>query len=206
MKNHAAVVRNGFRESAQQFVEVVEGIPSDGWQKPGLGEWTIRELVAHVLGAFNGPVASEEGKGSIAAESAAAYYVKAMSSPRSHEGVAERARVSAASLGDDLAAAARASVARSLEAVEALDDTTPVETTVGAVRLEDYLPTRILEIVIHAMDVADAAGVTFEPGHDGLKVSLALLGEIAVENGDGAALALGLSGRRPLAEGFNVLG
>ena len=45
-----------------------------------------------------------------------------------------------------------------------------------------------------------------EPSHDALTVSLALLGEIAVEHGDGVALAMALSGRRSLPEGFNVLG
>ena len=206
MEDRATEIRNAFRESALQLVDVLERVPSDAWEKPGLGEWTVRELVAHVLKIFDGPVTSEEQDRPLAADSAAAYYVLAMSSPRIHEEVAERARESAASIGDDPAEAVRAIVARSLEAVACLGDDAPVSTTVGAIRLVDYLPTRVVEIVIHAQDVAEAAGVSFEPSHDALTVSLALLGEIAVEHGDGAALAMALSGRRSLPEGFNVLG
>ena len=206
MKDRATEIRNAFRESALQLVDVLERVPSDAWEKPGLGEWSIRELVGHVVGVIDGVVADTGHAAPMAAEGAAAYYVQAMSSPRVHEEVAERARTRAASFGDDPAEAVRAIVARSLEAVDALEDAAPVTTTVGAIRLVDYLPTRVVEIVIHALDVAEAAGVAVEPSHDALTVSLALLGEIAVEHGDGAALAMALSGRRSLPEGFNVLG
>ena len=188
------------------MVDVLERVPSDAWEKPGLGEWTVRELVAHVLKIFDGPVTSEEQDRPLAADSAAAYYILAMSSPRVHEEVAERARTRAASFGDSPVEAARAVVAGTLDAVDALDDAAPVTTNVGPVRLVDYLSTRVLEIVIHTMDVALAAGVPVETSREALTVTLALLGEIAVEHGDGAALAMALSGRRSLPEGFNVLG
>ena len=142
----------------------------------------------------------------MAAEGAAAYYVQAMSSPRVHEEVAERARTRAASFGDSPVEAARAVVAGTLDAVDALDDSALVTTNVGPVRLVDYLSTRVLEIVIHTMDVSLAAGVPVETSREALTVTLALLSDIAVEHGDGAALAMALSGRRSLPEGFNVLG
>ena len=206
MQDRAIEIRNAFRESALQFVGVLERVQPDAWENPGLGEWTIRELVAHVLKTFDGPADFAELDGAPAADSAAAYYVLAMSSPRIHEEVAEGARERATSLGDDLADAARGIVARTLDAVDALEDSAPVATTVGAIRVVDYLPTRVVEIVIHTQDIAAAAGVVFEPSHDALTVSLALLGEIAVEHGDGVALAMALSGRGSLPEGFNVLG
>lgn len=97
-------------------------------------------------------------------------------------------------------------MARCLGFVEGQGDDAPVTTSIGPVRLVDYLPTRVLEVVIHTLDVAEAAGVAFDPGDGGLTFSLALLGEIAVQHGDGAALALAISGRRSLGEGYNVLG
>ena len=199
-------MRNAFRESIQQFVEVVERVPSDTWDRPGLGEWSIRELVGHVVGVIDGVVADTGHAAPMAAEGAAAYYVEAMSSPRVHEEVAERARTRAASFGDSQVEAARAVVARTLDAVDALDDAALVTTNVGPVRLVDYLPTRVLEIVIHSMDVSLAAGVPVETSREALTVTLALLSDIAVEHGDGIALAMALSGRRSLPEGFNVLG
>ena len=160
MNDRAAETRSAFRESVLQFVDVVERVPLDAWDKPGLGEWSLRELVAHVVGVFDGVVADTGHTTPMAAEGAAAYYVQAMSSPRVHEEVAERAREGAADLGDDPAGAARAIVARTLDVVDALDDAAPVTTTIGAVRLVDFLPTRVLEVVIHTLDIAEAAGLT----------------------------------------------
>ena len=199
-------MRNAFRESIQQFVEVVERVPSDAWDTTGLGEWSIRELVGHVVGVIDGVVADAGHAAPMVAEGAAAYYVQAMSSPRVHEEVAERARTRAASFGDSPVEAARAVVARTLDAVDVLDDDAPVTTNVGTVRLVEYLPTPVLEVVVHTLDIADAAEVTFEPSSDALNATLALLSDIAVAHGDGIALALALSGRRSLPEGFNVLG
>ena len=96
--------------------------------------------------------------------------------------------------------------AGTLDAVDALDDAAPVTTNVGPVLLVDYLSTRVLEIVIHTMDVSLAAGVPVETSREALTVTLALLSDIAVAHGDGIALAMALSGRRSLPEGFNVLG
>ena len=101
MRDQATGIRNAFRESVLQFVAVIERAPPDAWDKPGLGEWSIRELVAHVFGAMDGPTVHAEQGRPVAAESAAGYYVQAMSSPRVHEEVAERARESAELLGDD---------------------------------------------------------------------------------------------------------
>ena len=81
-----------------------------------------------------------------------------------------------------------------------------MDTPFGTLRLVVYLPTPVLELVIHTLDIADAAEVTFEPSHDALNATLALLSELAVAHGDGIALAMALSGRRSLPEGFNVLG
>ena len=81
-----------------------------------------------------------------------------MSSPRAHEEVAERARESAELLGDDPAEAVLAKVSEVLAIIDSLDDSAPVATSIGTVRLIDYLPTRVLEIVVHTLDVARLAG------------------------------------------------
>ena len=51
-----------------------------------------------------------------------------------------------------------------------------------------------------------SAGVPVETSREALNVTLGLLSDIAVAHGDGIALAMALSGRRSLPEGFNVLG
>lgn len=48
----AQVVRAAFREAATFFVETVARIPADAWEKPGLGDWSIRALVGHTSRSF----------------------------------------------------------------------------------------------------------------------------------------------------------
>ena len=199
-------VKSAFGEAVQQLVEVVGRIPAESWEKPGLGEWTVRELLSLVVGAVEAPVAYAGQAKPIDLDGAAEYYISAMASPSIHQEVAERARQGVERLGDDPASALRAVADRTLAAIEEFADDEPMSTSVGTVRLVDYLPTRILEVVVHTLDIADAAGVSVEPPPDALSVSLALLGDIAIRQGDGAMLALALSGRRSLPEGYNVLG
>lgn len=199
-------VKNAFGEAVQQLVDVAGRIPPEGWEKPGLGEWTVRELLSHVVGAIEAPIAYAGQARQIDMDDAAEYYISAMASPSIHQEVAERARQGVERLGDDPASALRAVVARTLAALEEFADDDPMSTSFGTVRLVDYLPTRILEVVVHTLDIAAAAGIPVEPPPDALRVSLALLGDIAVRQGEGAMLALALSGRRSLPEGYNVLG
>lgn len=199
-------VKNAFGEAVQQLVDVAGRIPPEGWEKPGLGEWTVRELLSHVVGAIEAPIAYAGQARPIDMDDAAEYYISAMASPSIHQEVAERARQGVERLGDDPASALRAVVARTLAALEEFADDDPMSTSFGRVRLVDYLPTRILEVVVHTLDIAAAAGIPVEPPPAALRVSLALLGDIAVRQGEGATLALALSGRRSLPEGYNVLG
>ncbi len=199
-------VRDAFRASVLQLVDVVGRIPADGWGKPGLGEWNVLELVAHVMRAVEGPVVYSGQVRPVDMEGAATYYLQAMAAPDIHAQVAERARQSTATLGDDPATAARAIAEGALAAIEQMDDDAPVSTPFGTVRLIDYLPTRVLEVVVHAMDIAGAVGVEVAPPEAAQHVSLALLGEIAVAQSEGTTLMMALCGRHPLPTGYNVLG
>lgn len=73
-------------------------------------------------------------------------------------------------------------------------------------RLIDYLPTCILEVVVHTMGVAEAVGMRVEPPPSVLNASLTLLGEMALLQGDGTMLAMALTGRLSLPDGYNILG
>ena len=73
-------------------------------------------------------------------------------------------------------------------------------------RLIDYLPTRIFELVIHGLDLASAIGVANEPPGAPTEVTLHLLSDLASESGKPADLILPVTGRRSLPEGFNLVG
>lgn len=206
MTEHSSRTRDAFRESVTQLVEVVKLIPPDAWDKPALGEWSVRELLAHVVRAVGGAITYAAPGSPITLESAADYYVQAMSSPRIHEEIAERAREAVGELGDDPAEALQAVAERTMAAIAEHDGDAPMATPFGGLRLDDYLPSRTLEIVIHTMDIAEAVGVPYEPSPKALNATVTLLAEISVVLGDGAAIMLALSGRQALPDGFNVLG
>ncbi len=73
-------------------------------------------------------------------------------------------------------------------------------------RLIDYLPTRIFELTVHTLDVAKAINLAVEPPPAPLLVTLHLLADLAVATGAGPDLALAVTGRLSLPEGFSVLG
>ena len=206
MPSETKSCREAFQESVRQLVEVVEQIPEDAWERVGLGSWNVRELVAHIVRIIDRTAAYAGAPGTVDTESAAAYYVHAMSRPGANEAIAARARASVGLLGDDPARAARTIGERTLAVVGTLDDDAPVVTPFGTLRLADYLPTRILEIVLHTLDVARAVGISVVPARSALTVTLSLLAEIAVEHGDGVAVALALSGRQPLPDGYSPFG
>ena len=47
-----AQVREAFESAADWFLDVVRRVSVDAWSRPGLGEWTVRELAAHTARAF----------------------------------------------------------------------------------------------------------------------------------------------------------
>ncbi|MDE2765278.1 MAG: maleylpyruvate isomerase N-terminal domain-containing protein [Chloroflexota bacterium] len=205
MPHDLTSAREAFREAVGQFVETLERVPDDAWDKPGLGEWSIRELAAHVVRMLDRIPEYTAQHAPVDTESAAAYYLAAMSTPNVNAQIAERARESVALLGGDPAAAARAIGERTLAALDALDAEASAATPFGTVGIADYMATRILEIVVHTLDLACAAEVAVAPAPAALGATLRLLADIAVARGDGAALALALSGRAPLPDGYSAL-
>ena len=41
--------RRTFRAAAVSFADLVSRLPADRWDSPGLGDWTLRELVGHTV-------------------------------------------------------------------------------------------------------------------------------------------------------------
>jgi hypothetical protein len=119
--------------------------------------------------------------------------------------VAQRGREAGAALGPDPTAATRANFSRVLGLVAATDDTRLLTTPVGGMRLVDYLPTRILELVVHTLDLAAAIGVAAEPPAAAARVAIHLTGEMVVRTGKAAPVLLALTGRGPLPAGFSTL-
>jgi hypothetical protein len=80
-----------------------------------------------------------------------------------------------------------------------------ITTIVGGMRLSDYLPTRTFELVVHTADLATALGAPPDPPAAPAAQALALVGELAADEGLAGPLLLAATGRHGLPAGFSVL-
>jgi uncharacterized protein (TIGR03083 family) len=198
-------VRETFAEAAQAFADLVRRIPDNRWDGPGLGEWNLRSLVGHTSRSLitvetylDQPAEAEE------LSTAAAYYLAAAGiDPAS---VVGRGVAAGKALGDTPAEFVDALVRRVLALLTTVGNPL-INTAAGGMRLENYLPTRSFELVVHSLDIAAAVSDI-----EGPKFSDQLLSEVArvaattaVLLGRGVEMMLALTGRAALRPGFSVV-
>jgi uncharacterized protein (TIGR03083 family) len=196
--------RAAFQRAAAWFRSTVDRV-GDRWDQPGLGEWTVRDLVGHTSRSLVTVETYLDAEPSeVTVGSAVAYYV-AVRQASSGSAVAERGRQAGAAMGADPAGFLAALEERVLAKVAAADDAAYVASAAGGMRLIDYLPTRTFELVVHTADLAVALGVETSPPADAETSALRLAADLAREQGSGVDVLLALTGRRPLAPGFSLL-
>jgi len=198
-------VRETFAEAARAFVDLVRRLPQERWDGPGLGEWDLRSLVGHTSRSLvtvetylRQPVDTEE------VPTPAAYYVAI--ADLDNAAVAERGRQAGQALGENPAEFVDALAQRVIAQVETAGNPL-IHTAAGGMRLENYLSTRTLELVVHGLDIAAAV-----PDVEPPEFSDQLLSEVArvaataaVLRGSGVELMLALTGRATLRPGFSVV-
>ncbi|MET0419753.1 MAG: maleylpyruvate isomerase N-terminal domain-containing protein [Actinoplanes sp.] len=222
--------RRTFRTAAVSFVDLVSRLPADRWDEPGLGDWTLRELVGHTASSAlrqiptvltapaEVPAVRSAAPTDAPAERPAApsitspegYFAYARKVPADLYATAQQAstrdaRETARILGDDPATTVGELAARATQALAAATDDDVVATPAGAMRVRDWIPTRTFELVVHGLDVAAAAGVTAGFTDEAVAESAQLAARLAVAVGDGPAVLQALTGRAQLPESFSVM-
>jgi uncharacterized protein (TIGR03083 family) len=193
--------RAAFRDASDAFLAATGAVPAGGWDEPGLGEWTVRELTAHALRAFlTLQRLCDTTGGAPQLESAMAYYRAVAVREDLHAGVLQRGREAGAQLVDP-EATARRTAEQALGRLAATPDEHVGETFAGPMRLADYLPTRVVELGIHTLDLQRATGQPMALPASAAAVVLGTLAELA----DVPTLLMAMTGRQPLPDGFNVL-
>lgn len=195
------------RQAVAFFLDVAGSVRPDQWDAPALGVWSMRDLVGHAsrsimrieeFGTRRAPA--------VDVASAADHYRRSLGRPNADAQIAERGREAGQALGADPLAAMREDWARAERILDATPEDEIIAYDNGGIRFGDYLETRVLELTIHALDLATALGVEAEPPRGALAVTLRTLAALALESGRGAELALAATGRAPLGDGFSVLG
>ena len=197
--------RLAYAEAAAWFVDTV-ALVGDRWDEPGLGEWDVRALVGHTSRSF---VTVEtylaQPADDVEVDSTADYYRATREMAATGAGVAERGREAGRALGEDPLSSLSVLATRVVELVGTVDGTELVTTIAGGMRLGDYLPTRIFELVVHTLDLGRALGASLDVPARPAATVLALVSELAIGDGLAGPLVLAATGRGGLPDGFSVL-
>lgn len=194
-----------FATAASDLARVVALVPPERLDGPGLGAWSLRELIGHAKRAISTVTAylALPAPPSATVPSAAEYLEVVLRQRGDDEAILLRGRAAGAALGDDPAGEIEA---LAIEATAAVDAAGPDRlVTVGsgpdpvAMRLDEYLRTRVFELTVHGIDIADAAGVAWRPAPAHVLDALHLAAENASARGMGEEALRYLTGRRPVA-------
>lgn len=200
------VTLSSFSAAARAVADTVAAIPDDAWDGPGLGEWTLRDLVGHtsrslvtVIEYLARPVDEE------VVDSPSAYLLASSAGSFDAAAVTERGRTAGRALGDDVASRFHELVAQAVAVAEDADPDLVVHTIMGGMRVAGYLPTRTFELCVHGLDIAAATGLWLDLPPAALEEACALAAVAAAQRGQGPAALLALTGRRALPAGFSVV-
>ena len=200
------MTRRAYREAVDFFLGLVAQVPDDRWDYPALGVWTVRDLVGHASRAMSTLLEYVDRPAPRADLHAPAEYFLQVRGILSPTAIAKRGRESGRALGDRPLQALRDLAARSLQALDRAPDGVLLLTSAGGMRLADYLPTRVFELVVHSLDLARALEVEATPPPEASRVCFQLLEELARRQGMEGRVILALTGRLPLPAGYSVLG
>lgn len=199
--------RDVFASAAHAFARLVQVLPADSFDGPGLGEWDLRALVGHtsrslitVSSYLQTPASAADLAGPVE------YYaaMRGFMSDAGAEAIIERGRQAGRDLGSDPAAAVDALASRALDDIDEAGD--PLITVIGGfgIALSQYLPTRVFELAVHSLDIARATGISADLPAEVLEAAGVLATQIAVKLGEGETVLMALTGRTELPRTFSV--
>lgn len=204
-----AEIRTAFRDGSDFLLNTIESVPNDVWSQPALGEWNVRELSVHACRAWLTTLQYSGETTELTIYSPAEYYVAVSKmGPDVHAQVAERARENAVSVDDPIPTYAAGLSGEVARLVANTSDDQVLSSFAGGIRFIDYLPTRVLELTVHGIDVCDAIGAEAHVPPSAMAASLELLGQISAARlaaAEATDLVRALTGRAPFLSDLNVL-
>jgi uncharacterized protein (TIGR03083 family) len=149
-----------FIEECRAAEETLAAVPDEAWAGPGLGEWTLAELVAHLVRAvtrIDAYLDADPGGGDPVCDRVGYFRATADPAGRDMASVAARARAEAAEVdARELPLRFAAGWQASAERAAREPPARLIATIAGPMRLDEYLATRVLEVVVHHGDVRAA--------------------------------------------------
>lgn len=196
-----------FQSAAEAFLDLVAQVRVDQWQDPALGSWNVRSLVGHTSRAIltletylSAPPAVEDNL-----PDAEAYYVRVLGEYTDNEAIAARGVAAGDALTPDSGIEFAAALDRGMALIRESGPHRLVAVGDFGIRLEEYLRTRVFELVIHGMDIAKATGLEHGLSDAVIAEVADLSARVAVRKGFGQDILFALTGRRPLPGRFSIL-
>jgi uncharacterized protein (TIGR03083 family) len=218
MSDISVTVPDAYAAAAQWFVTTVAAIGADQWEEPGLGEWTVRDLVGHAGRAlvtveeYYRPACPDDqeppppGADDDPVGGAGVYFLGTHEAPQLHSDVAERGRQAGRDLGAVPAETVRALATRVVTLVGGAPDGALFVSRFGVQSFATYLCTRTVELVVHTVDICHACGLEVSIPEGAARTTLAVMVETARHRGEAVDVLRALAGRGALPSGFNVFG
>lgn len=196
-----------FSRAADAFVDIVRGIKPDLWETLGLGVWSVRSLVGHTARALItvGDYLELDPATQVDMKTAGDYYGQIYLVYTNPEAIAQRGVQAGIALGDDPIGHIEALTKRALDLIAVQDATRLVSLGGMGIPLDEYLKTRVFELVVHSIDIARATGQVAHFAPELIEESASLAAGIAARKGDGEQVLMALTGREQLPEGFSVV-
>lgn len=197
--------RDAFVRASQWWGSLVGAVDPTQWDQPGLDAWTVKELVVHTDRAYRTVVEYLDGdvKDPTPLASAASYFRVVLDEETPHVHIAARAQREALEV-DDPVDHTDHWAARAETAVAMCSGDEMVHTFVGEIRIDQYLATRVIELVVHGIDLAEVVQIAVEPPPVAARVALAALTDL-VQPDELGVLLRALTGRAQLLPGIHVL-
>ena len=145
-----------FAEECATAERTLATVTAEDWRRPGLGEWTVAELVAHLVrGATRIARYLELEPGAAPALDRVSYFQFDLGAQAPV--IAERARREAAAIDpQELPARFARGWRASVDRASMLLPEHVIATFRGPMRLDEYTATRVVEMVVHHMDLRRA--------------------------------------------------
>jgi hypothetical protein len=165
------------------------------------------ELLAHACRAFltiEQTLSAVDEHAPLLPDTVTYFRVALGHNPSIHAQIAARAVSTVPALGAQPLTGALDIARRGRAVVDATPDDAPVAHFSGRLRFIDYLPSRIVELVLHSLDLQRATQQPLSAAPGALSITLSILSALA-DRADPIALALAMTDRAELPHGFNVL-
>jgi Mycothiol maleylpyruvate isomerase N-terminal domain len=211
----AGNIRNAYEQAVAWYLARVGGVDEAHWHDTGLDDWTVRELAAHgarsitlvttYLDAAAAPASDDPTGGDavppLLPPGPFAYWQALFGTYTAEQladlarQVAERGKQGVVALGDDAVRAVWTMAESTLNRLAVTPDDAPMTTPFGRLTLVGYLPSRVVELVVHGLDLCRSTGQPLSAPDLPTQVTMAMLTGF----GDPARVILALTGREPYA-------